>query len=110
MTTEDTSTTPPRLPLEMVAPDVFEEWKRRAVDDPAWGDYSLLLNAFGLALRRAPLTVERCTQIEMGKHLNMELAYLSDALFLIFPDGVMCEKTYDEEGMSQEEGEVTDSG
>src|SRR5437660_2586926 len=110
MSAEDASNPQGRLPLEIVAPGVFEEWKRRAVDDPAWGDYSLLLNAFCLALRRAPLTVERCARTDMRTHFNTELAYLSDALFLIFPDGLMQEKTYDEARKNLEEDESTDSG
>lgn len=84
-----------QLALEEVAPTMVQEWKRRAATSSAWRDYSLLLHACAEALRRAPFTVEACEEIDPEAALNLELACLSDMLWLLFPDGTMREKSYE---------------
>jgi hypothetical protein len=85
------------LALEEVAPETFREWQRRTGmtgTSKAWTDYSLLLNHYAEAIRRAPLTPEACEQVEIVELLNMEFAYLTDLLLLLFPGGVVTEKSY----------------
>lgn len=86
-----------KLALEIATPAIFQEWKRRSATSKAWADYALLLNTFAEALRRAPLTLEQCAEIEIVTHLNAEFAMLSDVLLLIFPNGIMYPKTYEGE-------------
>jgi hypothetical protein len=88
------------LALEEVAPGTFREWQRRTGTTgigKAWTDYSLLLNHYAEAIRRAPLTPEACEQVEIVGHLNRELAYLTDLLLLLFPGGVVTEKAYSQD-------------
>jgi hypothetical protein len=82
------------LALEIATPTVYREWQRRAGTSLAWRDYFLLLNTFAEAIRRAPLNLEACNEIEMEAHLNNEFALLSDILLFLFPDGVMSAKVY----------------
>jgi hypothetical protein len=85
------------LALEEVAPETFREWQRRTGmtgTGRAWTDYALLLNHYAEAIRRAPLTPEACEQIEIVEHLNIEFAFLTDLLYLLFPAGVVTEKSY----------------
>lgn len=84
-----------QLALEEIVPMIVQEWRQRAATNPAWHDYSLLLHACAEALRRAPFTVEACEEIDPEAALNLELACLSDMLWLLFPDGTMREKSYD---------------
>lgn len=84
------------LALEMATPTVYCEWQRRAATSLAWRDYFLLLNTFAEAIRRAPFSLEACSEIEMGAHLNNEFALLSDVLLFLFPDGVMSAKVYED--------------
>jgi hypothetical protein len=85
------------LALEEVAPETFREWQRRTGmtgTGKAWTDYALLLNHYAEAIRRSPLTPKACEQIEIVEHLNAEFAFLTDLLFLLFPAGVVTEKSY----------------
>ena len=68
------------LAIEEALPEIFHEWKLRAGTSSAWQNYSLLLHAFAEALRRAPLTMEACAEIDPAACLNRELAYLFDVL------------------------------
>lgn len=77
------------LALEIATPQIYREWQRRAETSAAWRDYFLMLNTFAEAIRRAPLDMETCDEIDMVAHLNTEFALLSDVLLVIFPDGVM---------------------
>lgn len=82
------------LAIEEALPETFHEWKRRAETNPAWRDYSLILHAFAEALRRAPLTLEACAEIDPTTCLNLELACLSDVLLFLFPNGTLSAKSY----------------
>jgi hypothetical protein len=87
------------LALEQIKPSAVAEWRRRtgmSGKGRAWTDYSLLLNHSAEALRRAPYTREECETVDIVELVNTEFAYLSDVLALLFPDGVMARKLYEE--------------
>ncbi len=87
------------LALEQVAPATVEEWRRRSGRDSAgraWTDYGLLLNHFAEALSRAPYTPEACETADIVELVNAEFAYLAAVLTVIFPDGALERKAYED--------------
>lgn len=82
------------LAIEEALPEIFREWKQRAETSLAWAEYSLLLHTFAEALRRAPLTMEKCASTDPAIAINQELMYLSDVLLFLFPDGEMRARSY----------------